>query len=202
MSFFDGQNVVHGARRAFDRFEPEFNPLRLSTALCDRAGWLLAGVRFYTGVPSERDDPAWRAFWTTQLGGMRNCGVHTFSRPVAYRSATVVCPVCGPRRVRVGAEKGIDVRIALDIVRLALDEVFDVALVFSQDQDLTEAIEDVRRVADLQNRWIKVACAFPDQTGRGRGIERTDWIRIDRTTWEACLDPNARPPASGRASET
>jgi hypothetical protein len=149
-------------------------------------------------MPSERDDPEWRAFWTTQLGGMHNCGVVTYSRPVAYRSATIVCPECGPQRVRVGVEKGIDVRIALDVVRLALDDEYDVAIIFSQDQDLTEAVDDVRRVAELQDRWVKVACAFATGGRRTRGIDRTDWIRIDRETWQECLDPNARPPHRDR----
>ena len=41
-----------------------------------------------------------------------------------------------------------------------------------------------------QHRWIKVACAFPSSpTSRNRrGINKTDWIRIDRETYDACLD--------------
>jgi len=35
-------------------------------------------------------------------------------------------------------EKGIDVRLALDVVRMALGNLY-VALIFSQDQDLSEA---------------------------------------------------------------
>jgi hypothetical protein len=51
---------------------------------------------------------------------------------------------------------------------------------------------DKRAVAfvDGQNRWIKVASAFPSSPTsiNRRGIERTDWIRIDRATYDACLD--------------
>jgi len=41
-----------------------------------------------------------------------------------------------------------------------------------------------------QHRWIKVACAFPSSpTSRNRrGINKTDWIRIDRETYDACVD--------------
>jgi uncharacterized LabA/DUF88 family protein len=35
-------------------------------------------------------------------------------------------------------EKGIDVRIAIDVIRLAHRNAYDVALLFSQDQDLSE----------------------------------------------------------------
>jgi len=51
-----------------------------------------------------------------------------------------------------GEEKGIDVRIALDIIRLAHRGEYEVALVFSQDQDLSEAAEEVRVIAGESGR--------------------------------------------------
>jgi uncharacterized LabA/DUF88 family protein len=45
--------------------------------------------------------------------------------------------------VRSGEEKGIDVRLALDIIRMAHRAEYDVGLVLSQDQDLSEAAEDL-----------------------------------------------------------
>ncbi|MDW8031906.1 MAG: NYN domain-containing protein, partial [Candidatus Bipolaricaulota bacterium] len=89
-----------------------------------------------------------------------------------------------------GEEKGIDVRIAIDVIRLAHRNEYDVALIFSQDQDLSEVAEEVGTIAREQHRWIKVASAFPiSPTSRNRrGIEKTDWIPIDRATYDACLD--------------
>jgi uncharacterized LabA/DUF88 family protein len=91
----------------------------------------------------------------------------------------------------VGQEKGVDVRIALDVVRLALDNLYDIALIFSQDQDLTEAVKDVKRISILQEQWIGVACAFPvsPTVPKARGVDGTDWIRIDRLLYDSCLDP-------------
>jgi len=96
----------------------------------------------------------------------------------------------------VGQEKGVDVRIALDIVRLALDDKYDVALIFSQDQDLSEAVQDVKKISILQNRWIKAACAFliSPTVQKTRGINGTDWIRVDRATYDACIDPKDYRP--------
>lgn len=90
-----------------------------------------------------------------------------------------------------GEEKGIDVRIALDVLRMAHRREYDVALFFSQDQDLSEAAAEIRTVAAEQARWIKIASAFPfsPTTRNRRGIDRTDWITIDRATYDACLDP-------------
>ena len=95
--------------------------------------------------------------------------------------------------------RGVDVRIALDIVRFALEARYDVALVFSQDQDLSEAVQDVKKISVLLNRWIKCACAFPvsPTVPKTRGINGTDWIRIDRPTYDACIDPNDSRPKKG-----
>ena len=64
------------------------------------------------------------------------------------------------------------------------------ALVFSQDQDLSEVADEVRVIAKEQGRWIKMASAFPvSPTARNRrGINKTDWVPIDRAIYDACLD--------------
>ena len=47
-----------------------------------------------------------------------------------------------------------------------------------------------KAIAREQKRWIRLACAFPcsPTTQNRRGIDRTDWIRIDRRTYDACID--------------
>lgn len=67
----------------------------------------------------------------------------------------------------------------------------DVALVFSQDQDLRELCTEIRVIASEQDRWIKIACAFPvsPTTRNRRGIANSDWIRIDRAMYDRCVDP-------------
>jgi len=94
--------------------------------------------------------------------------------------------------------QGVDVRLALDVVRLTHRRAYDVGLISSQDQDLSEAAEEVRVIAREQARWVKLASAFPSSpTARNtRGINKTDWIRVDRATYCACLDPrDYRPKA-------
>ena len=125
-------------------------------------------------------------------------GVHVYTRTLRYRNKVVLLPkrkefgAMGGQEYSfmAGEEKGIDVRIALDVIRLAHRKEYDVALVFSQDQDLSEVADEIRVVSLEQDRWIKMACAFPSSlTSRNtRGIARTDWVQIDRTTYDACLD--------------
>ena len=91
---------------------------------------------------------------------------------------------------RVGEEKGIDVRLALDVVRYAVTGEYDVAVILSQDQDFTEVASEVRAISRKQKRWSKVASAYPVGSGTRdrRGIDRTDWISIDREMYHRCID--------------
>ena len=76
-------------------------------------------------------------------------------------------------------------------MRMARKDELDVALLFSQDQDFSEVADEVRALARELGRWIKVACAFPDSPSASnkRGVNKTDWIRIDRAVYDACIDP-------------
>ena len=176
----------------------------LAGAISGPRGWTLAQVRFYTGIPDHTDNAFWHHFWSAKLAQMGRQGIHVYSRPLRYRNRVVRLADGTEHTVLTGEEKGIDVRIALDVVRMAHRNEYDVALVFSQDQDLSEVAQEVRTIAREQGRWIKMASAFPvSPTARNpRGIERTDWIRIDRGAYGACLDPRdyrSRPPGPGSA---
>src|ERR1035441_8209154 len=80
--------------------------------------------------------------------------------------------------------------LAIDVISLAHQQNDDVALVFSQDQDLSEVADEIRKIAVQQGRWIKMASAFPfsPASPNRRGINGADWIKIDRATYDACLD--------------
>jgi len=53
-----------------------------------------------------------------------------------------------------------------------------------------------RKIASSQSRWLKIASAFPiSPTSRNtRGINKTDWIKIDRRLYDSCLDANDYRP--------
>lgn len=59
-----------------------------------------------------------------------------------------------PGCVEKPREKGVDVELAIDLVRLGLTTEYEVAIVFSRDTDLLPAIE---LVADLPRVHIEVA---------------------------------------------
>ena len=190
VAFIDGQNLFHSARVAFGHTYPNYDVHALADRLCQSKGWQLAQVRFYTGVPASSDNARWHHFWSAKLAAMGRRGVHVYSRPLRYRAKTVRLPDGRTFTFRSGEEKGVDVRIALDVIRLAHRGDYDVAVLFSQDQDLSEVAEEVRIIAAEQGRWLKLACGFPSSSSsrNRRGINKTDWIRIDQATYDACLD--------------
>jgi len=190
-AFFDGQNLFHGAKEAFGYSYPNYDPQKLMDVICREHGWKPESIHFFTGIPDVADNVYWNSFWNRKLAVMGTRGIHTFSRPLRYRNQCFKCPDGQTVYHLIGQEKGIDIRIALDIVRLAREGYYDVAVVFSQDQDLSEVADEVRAISMLKDRWIKIVSAFPvsPTSNNRRGINGTDWIKIDKNTYDACIDP-------------
>jgi uncharacterized LabA/DUF88 family protein len=190
IAFFDGQNLFHGAKESFGYTYPNYDAALLAREICTREGWHLSQTRFYTGVHTPGGDEFWHRFWAAKLGRMGRQGITTFRRELRYQNTRIDLPDGRQVTATVGQEKGIDVRIALDVVGLVLENACDVALIFSQDQDLSEVADEVRKIVRRTGRWIKIASAFPvGPTSRNRrGINGTDWIPIDKKTYDRCID--------------
>ena len=118
-------------------------------------------------------------------------GIEIFSRSLRYHNQKIICPEGTPYTALVGHEKGIDIRIALDVIHFAHEKLYDIAVIFSQDQDLSEVADEIRRISSEQKRWIKIASAFPVSPtyNNKRGINSTDWVKIDKKTYDLCIDP-------------
>lgn len=192
-------------------------PLRWLNRFAIQKAGTLPRCGFTPDCRDRVEDPFWHHFWSAKKTAMIRQGVYVFTRPLRYRDKSMLLdksvtfrlpdgqylskrtrlfdldgreiPSGTELSVRVGEEKGIDIRIALDVISLARDSRYDVALIFSQDQDLSEAVDEVIALAKSQSREIKVASAYPDGTSNNRGINKTDWIRIDRATYDKCIDP-------------
>ena len=137
----------------------------------------------------------WHGYWTRRLTAMGRAGVRVTARTLRYRVERVSLPDGSVLELPVHREKGIDLRLGLDVVRMARNADLDVAILFSQDQDLAEVAREVRDIS--RTTGIKIVSAFPygPNATSTRGIDRTDWFRMTRTFYDACLDPrDYRPP--------
>jgi uncharacterized LabA/DUF88 family protein len=204
MAFIDGQNLYRHAKEAFGYHHPNYDPVKLHKAICEERGWRPTLTRFYTGVPSQIESPMWAAYWSNRVLALKRVGVSVTTRPIRYHKEKVIGsdgnPILQPdgsfKMVTVPHEKGIDVRLALDLVSLARKRQFDIALIFSQDQDLQEVVQEIWDIAREQDRWIKVACAFPagSNASSGRGIDKTDWCPMEKAFYDQHLDPRDYRP--------
>jgi uncharacterized LabA/DUF88 family protein len=196
IAFFDGQNLYGGAKDSFGYTFPNYDPVLLANHVCTDQGWQVAEIRFYTGVHSPEGNMFWHRFWANKLTRMGRQGVKSFTRELRYQNTRISLPDGTQVTKSVPREKGIDVRIALDTMRCILAGTCDVALIFSQDQDFSEVADEVRRIAHRENRWIKIASAFPlgPASPNRRGINGADWIPIDKATYDSCIDPRDYRP--------
>ena len=197
VAFFDGQNLFRSAMAAFGHYHPNYDPMKLTDAVCRARGWQNHGARFYTGVPDADQNPMWYGYWQNRFLAMRRAGVSVISRPLRYLIENETLPGGGTRERVISQEKGIDLRIGLDVVRMAHLGQLDVAIIFSQDQDLAEVADEIKYIARSENRWLKVVSAFPDNSAvaRQRGINGTEWFRMNQSFYDACLDPWDYRPA-------
>ena len=88
-----------------------------------------------------------------------------------------------------GREKGIDIRIALDLIRLPPNQQMDVALVFAWDHDFAEVEPELRSINKKTGYFVKIASAFPNNelAYNNRGINGADWLRFDIHDWSDCF---------------
>lgn len=152
MVFVDAQNLYHRCRDHFGH--PWIHPRSLADALVaeDRAKQgdthVLAGVRYYTGIHDANRNPRGHSLMARRLSAYEAAGVRVLGIPLRYDSKG---------RAR---EKGVDVRLALDLFRLGSKGLYDVAIIVSEDSDLDPAAHDVYSLRDAE-RWIAVENALP-----------------------------------------
>ena len=179
---FDGQNLYRLAMRAYGPGPPyswpSYDVVKLAQRLVARVpGRTLTEVRFYTGVPSHSQDAFWHKFWNNKLRALQRQEVYVYRGRLTSSGEKV-------------QEKGVDVSLAIDLVQATHQQNYDVAIVVSQDSDLTPAVELAKKVAQDQTRTVDFESAIPRVPGRRLfGITGTTWIPIDKTTYDKCLDP-------------
>ena len=154
MLFVDYENVH---RHALTRFHPprasrklgHIDPLRLGELLVSRrrSPSVLVGVRVYRGLPAPRRQPAAAAANGRQADAWTRSSslVSVIRRPLRY-------PKTWPEHPAI--EKGVDVHLAVDLVRLAFERAYDVAILMSSDTDQQPALETVW---DLTPGYVETA---------------------------------------------
>lgn len=186
--FIDGQNLFLTVKRLYGYQHPNFDVLKLCTSIAEKKGWEVGTIRFYTGMPGQVESPHWHDYWARRLADLGKNGVQIFNPPLRYRTSKESFPDGTWRNVTHATEKGVDVRIALDIVKSAIAGRSALVLL-SQDNDMSVAVEEAHSVAKAAGRKLEVACAYPTSDFRsGRGVEGTSWIPMSKDFYDLNID--------------
>lgn len=183
--FLDYQNVQGTARRCFHpRSSPphagQIDPAAVARLLVARRPRPseLVDVRVYRGRPSPDRQPGAAAANDRQAAHWAdNLGITVIRRPLSYRTENGGLVV---------QEKGVDVALAVDLVRLAITGAFDVAILFSRDTDLMPALETIRA---LRAAWVEVAgwanssrLRFTDGGPWCHSLDQEDYLQVRDAT--------------------
>lgn len=160
--FIDYQNCYGWARRAFHdaRRDPpacgHVHPRALADLLVALGGpartCSYAGV--YVGMPSQDLDPRTASARAKQAASWAASGVVVVGRPLRYPRHWPAAPPM---------EKGVDVKMALDAVVMAIANEYDVAVLATCDGDLLPLVEALMALRTL--------------AGRPRAVEVIRWGR-------------------------
>ncbi len=142
MVFIDGANLYSCIRKAFGR--TDFDVGKIGNKLV--SGRELVRIYYYNAPIDPVEDPGgsrdqqkffaalgWIPYLEKRMGKL-------LPRETRHR-----CPNCNrDNTYRTHVQKGVDTRICIDIVTLAVRETYDVGIVVSGDSDLTEAVHFVK----------------------------------------------------------
>jgi hypothetical protein len=149
LDFQNAHLVGHGLfARGTEPYRCVPDPARLAELIVDRRKRPseVAAVRVYRGRP----DPGHQARLTASNDAQaakwaRDKRVQVIRRQLVYRDWPRLPPV----------EKGIDVAVAVDLLRLAFRRQYDALVLFSSDSDLLPALE---AIVEMRLTHVEVAC--------------------------------------------
>ena len=185
--YFDAQNLYRRAKEVFSITYPNFDPIALSNLIAQKHSLQIKKIRFYTGVPPKKRNRRWNKFWSKKLAILGKSELVTiFTRKTQSTTKTIL--IDGKEhQISFDVEKGIDTRITIDIVRDALDQEAEAIVIFSEDQDLSEAVKEVKKIAEKQSKYIFIFSAVLAFNGK-RGISGSERIEITEEEYNQCID--------------
>ena len=188
--FVDYQNVYRWARASFHNHQADpywfgqFNPAELGALIAQRPGdggpYVLEQVRVYRGMPDGRRDPtAHRAARRQVAEWEKSPLVRAVTQPLRYPRDYPASPA---------QEKGVDVRLAVDFLMMAVRDEYDVGVLMSNDTDFRPVLEEVIR---LGGKRVAVA-AWRPLTAQPRRLwigQNTPWCHwIDHAAYLTIQD--------------
>lgn len=193
--FVDYQNAYKSAREAFypsasSHTDGQFNPMALGRLIVemdnatrtDQRRSVLHRVRVYCGLPDPVKDPKGNGARLRQIQLWGRAGVQTMYRPLRNPHGWPTLPE---------QEKGVDVQLAVDVIRMALQGEYQTGVIFSRDTDLRPVLETMEDLRPQLGVRVNVGAWQPD-TGRRHSLtierRRIYCYYIDRNAFRKIED--------------
>ncbi|MBJ7613571.1 MAG: NYN domain-containing protein [Candidatus Dormibacteraeota bacterium] len=173
--FVDGSNFYHACRENLGRTGVDLGAFSTWLVGVDRSL-----VRtYYYNCPLPPDEPEQKRTAQQRFFGALARAPYLEVRLGRLSPTDVYCPACGTT-VRRYVEKGVDMRIGVDMLSLASRGLFDVAVLVSGDGDLAEAVRAVKELG----KHVELA-ALP----KGRSWELVQAADLVREITPADMQP-------------
>jgi hypothetical protein len=185
--FIDYQNCYGIGRREFcadddPGIRGHLLPRALAHFLAGKAGgaYELVYCGVYCGIASSKREPRTFGARRKQAAAWEKAGATVVMRPLRYQG----WPDERPR------EKGIDVRLAIDVVAKALAGDYDVAIIASCDTDLAPAVELLLELKDRSGTPDVELIAWEGRQSKiGVSGHHLTYREVTRSDFEAVSDP-------------
>jgi len=151
--FIDGSNFYHGLRAMFQRTTVDFG--KFSERLC--SGRKHVRTYYYIVPLNQKENP--QAYSQQQKFFAYLDKVPYLERRLGRlvrRQQQLQCPHCNKTFDReFHLEKGVDVKIAMDMLDMAVKKIYDVAVLVSGDGDFSNAIRAVKELGlSVENAYF------------------------------------------------
>lgn len=161
----DGANVYRAFRAAFG--SARYSPLKLAAELA--RGRQLIRTSFYIAAVPQ------------QMGAQLYADQQRFLNNLKQQQGLTVWTGRMAQTAGRWYEKGVDVKIATDMVGMAYADEYDVAILVSGDGDLAPAIREVRRLGRVvENAMPRVRRSWHLLR------ESSKFVEIDQALFERC----------------
>jgi len=178
--FIDGSNLYH----AFRNYAPQKRlDLQLfSNQLCEINDRLIH-THYYNVPVNQADNPAIYAAQQRFLARLNKIPFFTVHLGrLLDRQRYENCPSCSrPYTVQYRTEKGVDIQLATDLLTLAFDNQYDIAVLVSNDSDFVPVVEQVMRL----NKQI-VNAEFPSKLPNYLSRRCSKVIKLDTNFLSTC----------------
>jgi len=144
MIFIDGSNFYHGLKKHTGK--KYFNYEKFAGLLCGKERKLIRTYYYNAPLPQQADPTAYRKQRQFFDGLKRTPYFELRLGRLEPREKIHTCTNCNSEsKINTYKEKGVDIKLAIDMLAHAVNKNFDTAIVVTGDGDFVEAVHAIKK---------------------------------------------------------